>query len=160
MMKALAGTVVAAGLLLAGCGNAVDADVNGETAVTLDAAGQPVVLVAVCHSSIDAVVVSRDRKGLKETEPNVDLGTWTASKPMKGIVSLPLADPGSDWSVKGAFDPEDAKGYIVIAYQAKADVEAQQVYFHGSDLAKLASDEVLVGDREVQKRTKFEHSCT
>jgi hypothetical protein len=158
-VRALAGTALAAGLVLAGCGNAVDTDVNGRTGVTLDASGTPVVLVAVCHKSIDEVVISGDREGLKEDEPNAELGTWTAARPMKGIVGLSLADPGEDWSVKGSFTPEDDKGYIVIGGQAKADVEASQVSFRGSDLAKLAPGDVLVDDRKVEDRLTFASSC-
>ena len=153
--------LAAAALVLAGCGNAADADVNGSTAITVDSDGNAVVLAAICHSSIDEVTISFDRKGLKETEQNKDVGTWKATKPMKGLVELNLASPGADWTTSRTFAPQDDKGYIVIADQAKADVEAAQIYFHGRDLARLTPTTVLVGDpAKIVKRSTFERSCS
>src|SRR4051794_36316161 len=104
--------------------------------MTVDSHGNAVVLAAICHSSIDEVTISFDRKGLKETEQNKDVGTWKAAKAMKGLVELDLSSPSADWTTKRTFTPQDDKGYIVIPHQAKADVEAEQIYFHGRDLAK------------------------
>ncbi|MEO6606318.1 MAG: hypothetical protein ABIN55_11935 [Aeromicrobium sp.] len=144
---------------LSACGNAVTTDVNGQTAITVDDEGNLVVLVAVCHSSIDQVTIAADREGLKETEENPILGTWTASKPQKGLVTLSLADPGSPWQSSSTFVPADAKGYIVIGARTDADVEATQVYFHGGDVAGLTPDDVIVEDAKVQKRSTFEKVC-
>jgi hypothetical protein len=153
-------TLAAAALSLVGCGNAADADVNGSTAITVDSHGHAVVLAAICHSSIDEVTISFDRKGLKETEQNKDVGTWKAAKPMKGLVELNLAAPGADWITTSTFTPQDDKGYIAIPAQSKADVEAAQIYFHGRDLAKLTPTTVLVGDpATIVKRSTFEQSC-
>lgn len=157
-MKRLSAMGLAA-LVLGACGNNVNADVNGSTAVTVDKVGAPIVLVAVCHSTIDEVKITADRTGLKDTDPNVVLGTWKASGAQKGLVSLNLATPGSDWTSTDTFTPEVAKGYIVIAAQSKADVEATQVSFHGRDLANLTTDQVIVGDGTVQRRTAFANSC-
>ena len=121
-------TLAATALVLAGCGNAADADVNGSTAITVDPHGNAVVLAAICHSSIDEVTISFDRTGLKGTEQNKDVGTWRAAKPMKGLVELNLASPGADWTTTPTFTPQDDKSYIVIPARAKADVEAGQVY--------------------------------
>jgi len=158
MRRALA--LGAATLVLAGCGNAVDTDVNGSTAVSVDASGNVVVLVEICHSTIDEVTISADRAGLKETEQNKILGTWKARRPVKGSVSLNLAKPGPDWASASTFTPEPSKGYIVIPDQAKADVEAQQVYFHGRDLAKLTPGQVIVGDAKIEQRATFERTCS
>lgn len=158
-MKRLLAVGVAA-LALAGCGNAAGADLNGTAGITVDSGGTPIVLVAVCHSTIDQVTISADRTGLKDTDPNVVFGTWSAASAQKGLVALNLDTPDSDWTGTDTFIPEDAKGYILIASQAKADVEATQVYFHGRDLAKLSPDVVLVGDGTIEKRSTFERSCT
>lgn len=158
MKRALALCVAA--VALTGCGNAVSADVNGSTAITVDASGNVIVLAAICHSTIDEVTISADRAGLKETEKNKTLGTWKSRRPMKGLVSLNLAEPGPDWTGKSTFTPEASKGYIVIPDQAKADVEAEQVSFHGRDLARLAPGQVLVGDAKIEQRTTFERSCS
>jgi hypothetical protein len=154
-----AAALSAAALALVGCGNNVTADVNGSTAIAVDKSGNVVVLAAICHSMIDEVTISADRTGLKETEENKILGTWKSRKPMKGLVSLNLAEPGADWTTTSTFVPEDAKGYIVLPEQTKADVEAEQVYFHGRDLAKLTPDQVIVEDGKIQKRSTFEKSC-
>lgn len=157
-MKWLLGVVLVA-FVVAGCGNAADADVNGSTGITVGQDGSPIVLVMVCHSTIDQVTISADRTGLKASDPNVTLGTWKAASAQKGLVTLDVAKPASDWASADTFHPVAAKGYIVIASQAKADVEAEQVYFHGRDLAKLTPDQVLVGDAKVEKRSTFEASC-
>jgi hypothetical protein len=153
--------LLAAALALVGCGNATDADVNGFTAITVDSHGNAVVLAAICHSSIDEVTISFDRKGLKETDENKDGGTRKAGKRLKGLVELDLASPGPGWTTTASFTPEDGKGYIVIPSLSDADVEAEQIYFHGRDLAKLTPTTVLAGDpAKIVKRSTFERSCS
>lgn len=147
------------GMLLAGCGNAVTTDVNGATGVTVDDQGKPVVLVMVCHSTIDQIEISADREGLKETEENKILGTWTTSKAKKGLISLDLSAPGEEWKTESSFVPEASKGYIVIASQSDADVEATQASFHGRDLESLTPDEVIAFDGQVESRSAFEKTC-
>lgn len=151
-MRRLGGALAAVAIVLTGCGNAVSTQIVGTTGMTVDHAGKPVGLVAVCDGSVDQLTISGDRTGLKEDQPNKDIGMWKASAPdAAGIVTVDL---GEDAPVL-----EEGRTYIAIADRSDADAEATQVTFSLADLAALAPGHVLVRDAEVQTRADFEASC-
>ena len=153
---ATAVVLAAIGALTTDCGNAIDAEVVGMAAVSVDRAGSPIIVVAVCSDHIDRVEVFGTREGLDENEPNPQVGSWTATDPQTGHVSIDVAAPGGDWTASGPIKLETGDGYIVNASRSDADVETTQVNFTGRDLATLDPSQIIVRDAEVWTREKFD----
>jgi len=153
MIIRVAAAVVLAAACLAGCGNAVEAHVNGRTGISVDAEGNPVVVLAVCSEFVDQVVLSLGREGLSESEANPEVGTWRARDHVTGSARLELAAPDASWETHEPLSLDPQKHYIANASQADADVETAQVDFFGRDLAEMAPDSVYVssGDADTAK---------
>jgi hypothetical protein len=66
-------------MLMSGCGNIITEEIVGTTAISIDEAGNPVVVIAVCSGHINQVDVSGDQKGLKPDEPDPDVGSTLLS---------------------------------------------------------------------------------
>jgi hypothetical protein len=154
-MRVLAGVVVAAGLLLTGC--VEDVNAIGRTAVSVNADGQPVVVMIVCESSIDYVAIYEGRDGLAETEENATVGEWRATKGLDGVVELDLTEPSPAWQSHDGVTFGAETLYLVET--DGDDGTAGGVDFRGSDLAKLTPDEVMIENGVVEKRKAFERSC-
>jgi hypothetical protein len=154
----VASTATAA--LATGCGNAINADLIGMTAVSVDEQGKPVVVVAVCSQHVDQVEVVGGREGLDANQPNPAVGSWTSEKQQTGTFTIDVAQPGDDWTSSAPVRLEANRQYIVIASRSDADSEATQVSFRGGDLTTLEPGQLIVRDHEVWTRAKFDqHAC-
>ncbi|TNM39590.1 hypothetical protein FHP29_11970 [Nocardioides albidus] len=152
LVLALTSTVAA----LAACGNAVDADVIGTTAVTVGADGRPVAVVRVCTGGIDTLQLLGDRTGLADDEPNPVLGTWRAATERDGTVELVLGSADDGWRGPEEIALEDDSTYVLSASDSDQDAEATQVSFTPAQLASLAPDQVVVRDGEVVARADLD----
>ena len=86
------GTLVVA-VAASGCGNAIDTDIVGRTALARDADGSVLVLVDACRGSVDSIGIYAGRDGLADSEVNPTLGEIRASSPQSGRIEVPLTPP-------------------------------------------------------------------
>jgi len=142
--------------LAAACGNAVSVTINGSTGMTVDDNGRSLVVVAVCSHSVDEVNISYGREGLKENQPNKQVGTWTLQKPATRTVTLDIEKPGPEWKAHKPVRFRDGKHYIVFADRSDADIEATQVDFFPADLKALKPGQVRVMSGDVWEMADFE----
>ena len=147
-------------LVTASCGNAVTAEVNGMTGVTLGENGRVVIVVAICSDSVDQVGISLGREGLKDSEPNVQVGTWTLRKPATKTATLDTVKPGPEWKAHKPVELIDGLHYIVDGSKSGTDVVSIPVDFRLSDLESLRPGQVHV-DGDVWLIDEFEKkACT
>lgn len=144
---------------LASCGNAAGVTINGMTGVTVGDNGQALIVVALCSDSVDEVNISFGREGLKDTDPNVQVGTWALRKPATQTFTLDVAKPGPEWKDHKPVGFLDGKHYIVFADRSDDDVEATQVDFFPSDLKALKAGEVRVYSGDVWPMKDFERKA-
>lgn len=154
MRRISIGTLVMA-LALSACGNAVDVEVTGKAAVTVDEAGNPLMVVQVCSGDIDTLVLARTREGLADDEPNKIEGTWTAPDPQSGVVEVSLTSATAGWDGP-LIEPDTSRGYILEGTSSTADVVASQVTFTAEQLTSLNPDQVISGDGVISDRLGFE----
>ncbi len=149
--------------LLAGCGNAITAQIVGMAAVTVDTDGTAVVLVRACTDDVDTIEVVGSRAGLSQEQPNPLVASWRTRDPQAGTVSLPVDRPPAGWSAGrpgGAVTFAPDRRYIVLALASRADAEVTQVDFRGSDLTALDDGHVLVRNSRLWTRQRFDRqSC-
>ncbi|KRC65258.1 hypothetical protein ASE12_11085 [Aeromicrobium sp. Root236] len=156
MLKTLAAlTSVAALTSLAGCGNAVDAEPPaGLAGISVTAGGHLVIDVFVCRDKVDKIEIARDREGLKETEENPVVRTYTFERPMTGHITLDLARPAAGWSPQAPTTFEAGKGYIVTGESSKGyDSETFQVNVEGDGVDALKPGAVYTSDDDTTKLT-------
>lgn len=114
----------------------------GKTGVTVDANGDPVIVLVVCERSIDMVTFAGPSRGRVSNE---EFGPLTASGPITGTVLLPLADPPAGWSggpVNLPLKPRPTD--LVIAYGRGEQSILSQIDFTSAQLAGLGPTEVLL----------------
>lgn len=149
-------TVVAC-LVLSACGNWVTTEVSGRTAVGVRDDGSAFLLVAPCGAAYDEIHVSGDRQGLDPDEENPQVGSWTLETPLEETFEIDLGGVPAGWEGSPRSVHIDADhGYIADASSSSVDVQTSQVYFRGRQLSSLSVDEVLVGNRQVWTRKRFE----
>ncbi len=142
-------------LALCGCGNVIDVEVGGATAVTLDDRGVPVVLVQMCAGEIDNVHLSATREGLADDEPNETLGEWQTDSAVAGAIEVSLAGATPGWTGPSVAVQPDSS-YIVSASDSNSNFVATQATFSTDDLNSLGVDQVIAGDSDMMTRTEFE----
>lgn len=149
-------TVLLAVTSLTACGNSVDADILGRSAIAVDDAGKPVAVVHVCHGQVDTVELLGDRAGLADDEPNPVIGTWRADRGVSGTIELALAAPEDGWTGQPVPELDVERTYVLVASDSGADGEASQVSFTAAQLADLDTDQVIVADGSVQDRSALD----
>ncbi|RYJ05069.1 MAG: hypothetical protein EON52_13505 [Actinomycetales bacterium] len=146
-IRSIGSLVALSALLLSGCGNAVEEDVEpaGVIGLTRTTSGDVAVVAKICRSTIDQVVVNRDREGLSETEKNPTVATYTSSKPLKGDVQLVLARPGASWSPSEPLELEADRGYLISAQGSGDDArETGTVWVTGRLLDTVKAGSIFV----------------
>lgn len=152
-------TVAGATLVLSGCGNSVDATVDGATGVSVNPDGSPTIVVAPCKYPVDAVKVMFDRKGLSGDESNKSVGTWKLKEPADSLVTLDLAAPDGTWMPHRATTLDPDRGYIVSAYAADKDSETSQVDFTFDQLKDVTPATVLHGGTVTSLESFQKEAC-
>lgn len=116
----------------------------GKTGVTVDAKGNPAIVLVVCERSIDTVTFTGPNSG---RVPNDRLGSLTSSKPINGTVVMPLADLPPDWSGGPINLPlEERPTDLVIAYGHGEQSQLSQIAFTATQLADLVPTQVLLAN--------------
>jgi hypothetical protein len=156
----LVGFALTALLTGSGCIQGVDVTIVGQTGVSVDEDGRPLVIVAACKDHLNFIDIYFDREGLKETEPNKKVGTWTSSSPITKTFVFDIKSPGLVWTPRQGVTIEPGRGYIVEAAATDADFAATQVGFKGADLSKMRTDSVYtnVSDPDSEKFKRYDRA--
>ncbi|MBA2698909.1 MAG: hypothetical protein H0U61_09070 [Nocardioidaceae bacterium] len=139
---AVVGTMVSP-LLVAGCGNAITTDIIGAVGVSLDRAGSPQLVLAVCSGSVDEIELYGPHQG-GETTSQEPIGVWRAKESVTAGTVLDLSNPGSAWTVvrdPGTLKPGES--YSAFGVSLSEDQEISQVDFTLDRLKRLSADQVL-----------------
>lgn len=119
----------------------------GQTAISVDESGNPIVVIAVCEKHINEIEIVLGREGIKDSEPNPVVGTWTATTPITDTGTLDLRTPGPAWTPKTGVTIEPKKLYLVDAGATDDDAGAIGMSFLGSDLETMRTDSVYTEAR-------------
>lgn len=154
------GTLVVA-VAASGCGNAIDTDIVGRTALARDADGSVLVLVDACRGSVDSIGIYAGRDGLADNEVNPTLGQIRAAGPQSGRIEVPLTAPADPWTADGAVqlseDPDSL--FIVIASLKDENAQAAQVSATQSAVDSLPPGHVLTASSQVISEAEFHDAC-
>lgn len=126
--------------------NGWQAGIVGDTGVTVNEAGQPVLVLAVCVESVDHITVVGPNRG---DEPNEVFLELSSDEPVTGLTLVDLAAPGPRW---GGGDPTPLPvktQELLIATAESSRTALRQVDFTAADLAALEPSTVLAGDGRV-----------
>lgn len=149
-------------LSLAGCGNAVTAQVAGAIGVGIDPEGRVVAVVATCGHDLDEVTLAGGREGLAEDEPNPVLASGLVPAEPGALADVVLTPAAAAGAAGVPLRPDDLAGstlYTLSAHSAQRDVEAEQVSFEADELASLPADRVVTGDGVVRSRDALREAC-
>lgn len=116
-------------------------DANAQVGVTVDDAGNPVLVLQDCSGSIDTLDVAVPHvPGSGQPAPEVRL---TIKKPVKGVVQIPLYVGGGGWTPVEAIQPFTAAGdYYVSSRGHRPDSRGGGVIFSIADLKPLKPGQI------------------
>ena len=157
-MRRLTGIALVLVALGSGCGNLVgEVSVAGLAGASVDAAGDPSVVLYVCREDIDQVQVFADRVGLKETDENPAVASYTSDTVLDGLVELDLAEPGPGWEPSTPWTLEPERGYLISGSGSKDGAsETSQLYLKTDDLADMTPGGIYVsqGDATLTRTSR------
>ncbi|MEU4290576.1 hypothetical protein AB0E63_20310 [Kribbella sp. NPDC026596] len=131
---------------LAGCG----VPAGGALGVTVDAAGNPAIVVQMCEGHIDgATLYLPDPDPDREPPRDEDVGQWEVSPAVDGFSQFSFAEGGNGWRLVGTLKPRDlATRYTIYGWTKDNSWSAAHLDFSQQDLKTLKPGTVLVPERE------------
>ncbi|MEI8409649.1 MULTISPECIES: hypothetical protein [unclassified Kribbella] len=136
------GMSLAAIACLAGCG----VPAGGLVGVTVDAAGNPVIVVQMCEGHIDGATLYRFSE---EPDDEEVLGRWEVSSPVSGFSQFDLDTGGNGWAVVGELEARDPQQrYTIYGWSNDNSWSAAHLTFSDRELSGLKPGTVLVPERE------------
>ncbi|MEI2775468.1 MAG: hypothetical protein V9G19_05715 [Tetrasphaera sp.] len=151
-------TLATAGALT-GCGNWITTDIVGAIAMTADAQGNPVVIVARCGAPIDMVEVSQHPDVASATGgPDADpiVLRLTAPEPPNDVFTVSLTDPGPPWQAEGRFDPAAQEMFWVSGAVSDKDMATTVTQVTRAAYEGLDAEHVVIREGEVWTRAEFD----
>ncbi|WP_041795554.1 hypothetical protein [Modestobacter italicus] len=118
------------------------AGINGQVGVTVDATGAPVLMLEVCHGSVDTVTVVGPNRG---SQPNEVFARLTAPAPVASPTQVALLAPPPGWSGTPTSLPLDTQSFLIASAEGTQS-ELRQVDFSAADLATLDPETVQYSD--------------
>lgn len=122
-------------LTLTGC----IAEQRGMAGLTVDAGGNPIVVVTTCSNSrlasLDIFSQSGDRTG----------GEWIAVHSTAPDAVIGLESPPPGWETRVPWSPDSPSMEYYVVARAEDEVRTEQTDFTVNDLAALSPGRVLVG---------------
>jgi len=158
---ALTADVLGAALTLTACGNLVTAEVRGESALSLNEAGEVLLHVDTCDYRLNGVGVYEGREKLPGGEENVLMGELAADRSQNGRVTVNLQSPEPPWEATDpvAMRESDDLIYIVIPTPdrtvAGRDEAIPQVAATMTQLRALKPGEVLINEYSHERATEL-----
>jgi hypothetical protein len=142
--------LVAVGVLLPGDTgpDGGPAGINGQVGVTVDAAGAPVLILEVCHGSVDTITVVGPNRG---SEPNEVFANLRAPASVATPTQVALLSPTPGWTGTPASLPLEDQPFLIASAQGHQR-QLRQVDFSAADLATLDPATVQYSDYDAAKR--------
>ena len=109
------------------------AGINGQVGVTVDAAGAPVLILEVCHGSVDTITVLGPNRG---SEPNEVFANLRSPAPVANPTQVALLAATPGWTGAPTSLPLDTHPFLIASAQGDQS-ELRQVDFSAADLAAL-----------------------
>lgn len=107
--------VASSAILLTSCGNYINVELSGHTAVSHDGNGNLSLHVNTCENSTKRVDVVAGREGLAGDEENPVIGSYTLNEPASGSFVIRVQDP-SPWSVEHELAlPENPSHFFIVS---------------------------------------------
>lgn len=122
------------------------AGIVGDTGVTVDGAGQPVLVLAVCAESVDHITVVGPNRGDRPNEVFLEL---SSDEPVTGLTLVDLTDPGPRWGGGSPTPSPIQTQELLIAPAESSRTALRQVDFTAADLVALEQGTVLAGGGRV-----------
>jgi len=119
--------------------------ISGAAGVTVDEAGNPVLVIAHCQKHVERVNLAGQPFG-GGSKDWVTVAEWKLDPPITdpGVVTRPLNDqPHPGWTVLQPMQPLVANfNYSITAYSTNGHIEASEADFTVADVKTLLPDEV------------------
>jgi hypothetical protein len=154
--------VFVASIGLTGCFNAIDVTDAGRMGVTVDAKGDPVLLVMLCDGGRPYVQLTEGRKPSDaDSKQSTQRGEWSTDRKVNGVQRLTLGKPEAIWTTKqspGALAP----GVPLIAEGGTAEDDTATlvpVDFRPADLAGLRPGQVLTAEKTMPLSAFGRYTC-
>jgi len=114
------------------------AGINGQVGVTVDAAGAPVLVLEVCHGSVETITVVGPNRGGKANEVFAHL---KAPAPVARPTQVALLGPPPGWGGTPTTLPLDTQPFLIASAEGTQS-ELRQVDFSAADLTALDPETV------------------
>lgn len=127
---------------------------DGATGVTVDSAGKPVLVIAVCKGQMENVF-------LYASGGRVPVGEWQTERVSAKAVEVPvLANASAQWTVSAAPAALTAStAYSALAQSSDKKWEMRQVDFTVADVSRLDSHTVLYARGRTARSTFYANVC-
>lgn len=144
--------------LISGC---AETRIGGQTGVSVDSQGRPVIVIAVCKGEIDSLVLFDDKHPTDRSKQDVPIGEWISEHPVKEMAEVPLGSPPEGWTVeKQAGSLREGVGYAAFANDKRRHWEAAQLNFSTETLRSLTPSEVMYQRGTVARASFRSAACS
>ncbi|MEW9532487.1 hypothetical protein [Microbispora sp. NPDC049125] len=146
-----------AGVLLAGV-TGCTVETNGDTGISVDAAGRLVVVLAWCGAAPDGVTIYHNRLSPGPSdEPSVSDASYDAQALTGQTASFQPDAPSGGWTLsRGRFRPDPSITYLAYGWSNDNTHSTLHVQFDVADLATLRPGSVLRGVGTVVSQEEFD----
>jgi hypothetical protein len=133
---AAAAACVLLSLGLTGC----TVEPGGSLGLTVDAAGQPVIVVQMCKGYLDGATLYED---VDNPDDNDDNGSWKVEPRVTGFSQFSLAKGGDGWKLEQPLKPLAAKAkYSIYGWTEDNRWSADQLPVTLDEIAKLRPGQI------------------
>ncbi len=121
--------------------------VVGVTGVGVDASGRPVGYLAVCSEHIDGATLYFEDPSQTVENRSIEVGSWTADRPVTSLASWSMDGGGSNWSSTGPLPAlEPGRTYAMYGWTKDSSSSTVDVIFTVEQLRALDPGKVLYFD--------------
>ena len=126
--------------------------VAGLAGIGVDAEGNLVGYLRVCHGRLDGATLYHDDPERGEFSASIDVGSWRVQPGVDRASEWSLTDPSGGWSASKSLEPPLSRGHLYTLYGWTLDntLSAGGVSFTLDDVT-----EIVRGEIAVERQTKL-----
>jgi len=118
--------------------------VVGATGIGVDASGRPVGYLAVCQEHIDGATLYFDDPSKPIEQRSVDVGEWTADRPVTALAVWAMNDEDARWMSTGPLPAlKPGRPYVMYGWTKDNSSSTTDVIFTVEQLQALERGKVL-----------------